>query len=99
MKKSQADRLLDLLRDGVEHSTIEILERVYGGGHLGIARIGARIHDLKGRGFEIVSRRDEQRPTIWLYQLVSAPKKQIVEYMPVMQDGRQIAVRPVTRTI
>ncbi len=74
MKKSQTDRLLDLLNDGQWHSTPDILAAVYGSEHLGIARIGARVKDLKDRGFEIESRRDDMHKTVWHYRLVSGPK-------------------------
>ena len=44
---SQSDRLYDLLSDGKEHSTIEIMKVIYGADHLGLSRIGARIDDIK----------------------------------------------------
>jgi hypothetical protein len=44
---SQTDQLYNLLKDGLPHRTDEILRVVYGNEHMGIARIGARIADLK----------------------------------------------------
>jgi hypothetical protein len=44
---SQADNLYKLLSDYRPHRTDEILRVVYGSQHLGIARIGARVADLK----------------------------------------------------
>ena len=70
MKKSQTDRLFDLLSDGRPHSTIEILQRVYGGSHLGIARISARIYDIKKKyGVEITCKRLGDNPALFTYQL------------------------------
>jgi hypothetical protein len=71
MKISQADRLRRLLSDGEPHSTVEILETVYGGSHLGIARVGARIHDLKAQGCDITGWRDLKNPAIYIYQMAS----------------------------
>jgi len=81
-KPSQADRLRQLLSDGQPHSTVEILERVYGTGHSGIARIGARIKDLRDRGCEIEGWKDRQNPTIFIYQMAVKPKPR-VEYVDV----------------
>jgi hypothetical protein len=72
MEKSQAQRLHELLRDFRPHSTIEIMEKVYGGSHLGLARVGARIFDLKSRGAKIKGWRDPENPAIYIYQLQPA---------------------------
>ena len=64
---SQESRLLKLLSDGAWHDTPGILEEVYGSGHLGICRIGARIFGLKKKGFLIESRK--KHGTIWEYRL------------------------------
>lgn len=70
-KKSQAERLYNLLQDGQAHSTIEIMERVYGNDHLGLARVGARIYDVKKRyGVEVEGRKDNERKSIYWYRLV-----------------------------
>ena len=67
---SQAAVLLNLLSDYEKHSTPEILEKVYGGSHLGIARIGARIFDIKKKyGYEIDCFRDKEKDTVYYYQL------------------------------
>ena len=64
------------------------MERVYGGDHLGLARVGARIYDLKAKGHEIVSWKDKAVASLHWYQMrVSAkPHIEVVE-----MDGRRIA--------
>lgn len=44
---SQKDKLIELLSDGKAHRTDQIMRVVYGGDHLGLARVGARIYDIK----------------------------------------------------
>lgn len=68
---SQTDALLALLSDGQDHSTYEIAEKVYGGSHLGCARIGARIYDLKRRGYNIVGRKHPVIKAAYIYRLVT----------------------------
>ncbi len=80
---SQTSQLYDLLRDGRPHSTPEILQIVYGNAHLGIARIGARIWDVKKKyGVEIISKRDDKRESIWWYQMMIKPAQ-------LTGDGRE----------
>lgn len=76
-KPSQANRLLKLLSDGKPHSTAEIQEVVYGRNHLGNCRIGARVADLKARGYEIPDAvRDRENPTLFWYQMsLTGPAK------------------------
>lgn len=50
MIQSQVNKLYDLLKDGEAHRTDEIMKIVYGGDHLGLARVGARVNDLIKRG-------------------------------------------------
>jgi hypothetical protein len=59
-KPAQADLLEKLLSDGRAHRTDEILQKVYGDEHLGLARVGARIWDIKKRGRIIDSWRDKR---------------------------------------
>lgn len=66
--KSQKARLLSLLSDGQWHDTVEILEKVYKGGRSGIARVGARIHDLKKDGHNIEGR--DKTATVYEYRLI-----------------------------
>ena len=67
---SQKDSLFILLSDGEPHSTIEILEVVYGGSHLGLARVGARIYDLRRGGYDIQGWKDKDNPAIYWYQMI-----------------------------
>jgi hypothetical protein len=80
MKISQAEKLRRLLSDGEPHSTVEIMEKVYGGSHLGLARVGARIYDLKRGGHEITGWKDEKQPQIYWYQMTVKPRPR-VEYV------------------
>lgn len=81
-KPSQTERLRRLLSDGEEHSTVEIQERVYGGSHLGIARIASRIFDLRSKGCEITTRKDKSNPAISYYKMTIKPKP-TVEYVNI----------------
>ena len=67
---SQKERLYKLLSDGNWHRTDEIQEVVYGRNHLGVARISARVQDLKNDGYEIESELDSGN--IWKYKLSSS---------------------------
>lgn len=64
---SQKARLFALLQDGQWHSTPEIQQKIYGGSHLGISRISARIYDIQKDGYEIESRK--KTGTIWEYKI------------------------------
>jgi len=67
---SQTQRLYNLLKDGEPHSTVEIMRKVYGKDHLGLARVGARIYDIKKRHEgNIASWRDLKRKTVHWYQM------------------------------
>ena len=67
---TQAARLLQLLKDFRPHRTDEILREVYGSEHLGIARIGARIADLKKLGHHIIGYHDPQNQKLYFYKLI-----------------------------
>lgn len=69
---SQVERLKEVLIDGCWHDTPEILERVYGASHLGIARISARIYDISKTlptGLTVESRKKKGNETVWEYRL------------------------------
>ena len=69
---SQRERLLDLLKDGEPHSTIEILNEVYGVEHYGVARISARIIELRREGYLIDGWKDKEKKTVYWYRLVGS---------------------------
>lgn len=77
---TQAQRLLQLLKDGKSHRTDEILREVYGSEHLGIARVGARIADLKKLGHEIIGYHDPQNRKLYVYKLIPSQ-------VPVMPEA------------
>lgn len=69
---SQTAKLYQLLKDREWHRTPEILQTVYGSGHLGIARIAARVYDLNKKleedELKVVSRKVHGSP-IWEYKI------------------------------
>ena len=70
---SQANLLFNLLLDRNWHRTDEILEKVYGFDHVGIARVGARIADLKRKGCVIYGKPDKMKHSLYWYRLIKAP--------------------------
>ena len=76
MKTSQTTRLLELLSDGLPHRTDNILQVVYGSEHLGIARIGARIADLR-ETYEIIGYKCPERKSLYFYKLLGPKKVEI----------------------
>jgi len=67
--KSQKEKLYELLKDGFPHRTDEIMEKVYGNDHCGLARVGARIWDLKNAGHAIIGYKDADHPSLYFYRL------------------------------
>ena len=76
---SQKEKLYNLLKDGNPHRTDEIVAKVYGGEHLGLARVGARIWDLKRDGYEIKGEKDKQQPTLYYYQMILSGQTRLFE--------------------
>lgn len=74
---SQKQRLLTFLSDHEWKTTPQIQVAVYGANHLGVARIGARVNDLKNDGYKIESRKVTQ--SIWEYKLVEEGLRWITE--------------------
>ena len=73
-----------LLLDGYPHRTDEIMRVVYGADHLGVARIASRIADLKNRGHVLVGWKDEERPSLYWYQITkAAPEKSFVKNIDI----------------
>lgn len=67
---SQIDRLYSLMSDGEPHSTFEIVEKVYDMDTTTIARVGARIFDVKRRfGAYIESYPDKSNKKMWWYRM------------------------------
>jgi hypothetical protein len=67
---SQTQRLYNLLLDGKPYRTDRIMELVYGGSHLGIARIGARKFDIEKKyKVTIKSWPDPEKKSLWWYQM------------------------------
>src|SRR3990167_6967274 len=90
---SQTEKLLNLLSDGQEHRTDEILEKCYGADHLGIARIGARVDDLKRNGCIIEGRRGPAHRTLYFYRLVKIAPEQKRSKLLTLEQKSEIAKR------
>ncbi len=71
MKQSQTEKLYQLLSDGKPHATTEICAIVYGGEDLKLARVAARIYDVKQKyGVKIPpAKQDEHNATIHWYHI------------------------------
>ena len=66
---SQTQKLKDLMLDGEPHRTDEIVRIVYGAG-MSLARVGARIYDLKNKfNLNIIGWHDSQNPKLYWYQI------------------------------
>lgn len=77
MKQSQTDKLYQLLKDGQPHRTDEIQAVVYGSEHLGLARAGARVFDVKRKyNVEIKGWHDTDNPALYWYHII-APKESL----------------------
>lgn len=61
--------LYEALKDGRPHSSFELVKSVYGATGPSIARLGARIWDLKHDGCMIESWKDEKNKAMWWYQM------------------------------
>lgn len=67
---SQTQKLYNLLSDGKAYRTDDIVEKIYGSKHLGLARLSARIWDIKSKyNIEIESWKDKEIPSLWWYQI------------------------------
>jgi len=89
-KNSQCKRLFELLRDGLAHNTIEICSEVYGGERLLLARVGARVWDLRKKGYDIRgSWAGAGRERRYVYQYFP-PRPQTEEEKKVEMDSHLI---------
>ena len=88
---SQTQKLLELLKDGKKHSTPEIQVYVYGANHLGVARISARVDDLRKLGYNIPNAEpDPINPAISWYRMIIDPVQETLFYMP--EPEREVSV-------
>ena len=71
MSKSQVAKLYELLNQNRPIRTDEIQDFVYGSDHLGLARVGARIWDIKKKfGIRIEGWKDKNNPSLYWYALI-----------------------------
>jgi len=71
---TQTERILEILLDGRPHSTFELVEKAYESHGPSLARLGARIWDLKQKGYEIIGWRDPDNRKKYWYQLKPLPR-------------------------
>ena len=80
---TQVDGSPELLKDLKQQNTVEILREVYGSKHLGIARRGARINDLKKLGHHIVGYDDPRNgralPSSWILRFAASQRVRLSE--------------------
>ena len=77
MELTQTERLYNLLSDGKPHRTDEIVNLVYGPG-LSLARVGARIFDVKDKYKVIINGwHDKFNPALYWYQMGVSNKEEI----------------------
>lgn len=99
-KPSQADLLFNLLRDEQPHDTREIMAKVYGNDHLGLARVGARVWDVKNKpekygDVEFKGWHDKENASIYWYQMtfrkpqVLNPQVYSQEYLERQEKKKQ----------
>lgn len=68
---SQSDRLYTILQDGLPHRSDALLSEVYNVGEgIWLARLGARVHDVKRKyGVFIKGWKAPENPKLYYYQL------------------------------
>ena len=74
---SQTKDLLNVLKDGVWHSSYELAERVYHGkpGQVMSCNLTGRISDCRKLGHTVISKRDGLERAKWWYRLVEQQKE------------------------
>jgi len=94
---TQTEALYNLLRDAKPHRTDEILEKIYGGSHLGLARVGARVYDLnqkfrkENRAIEVVGWKDKENHALYWYHM---RRKQVPTV--VLPPAREVREKQMT---
>jgi len=67
---SQTEKLYNFLKSGEPVRTDFILREVYGGDHLGLARVGARVWDIKKKyKVKIKGWKDKNKKSLYWYQI------------------------------
>lgn len=76
---SQTQKLKDLLSDTEPHNTLEIRSVVYGNEILNMARIAARVQDLKDKGYVIKGWKENG---MYWYQMETAKTYELPNHKP-----------------
>lgn len=96
-EQSQTDRLYNLLSDYLPHRTDEIVRIIYGEGerclacgrkeNLSLARVGARIYDVKKKyGVRITGRKDADNKKLYWYTM------QRILVPEIFQEAKQVVL-------
>jgi len=89
---SQTEQLYNLLRNGVPIRTDDILKFVYGSGHLGCARISARIKDVKSKyKVDLKGWHDQDKPNLYRYPQLLKDEIPLgkMPSIPLIMEGKE----------
>mgnify|MGYP001579568009 CR=1 FL=1 len=69
---SQINEIYLILQDKLPHRSDEFQTKLFGSTKVGLFRLGARIYDLRKRGFDIRGWKDPKVRSLYWYQLISS---------------------------
>ena len=72
MKQPQLQQILEILMDCEPHRFDEFQQKIFGGIKYGAFRLGARIYDLRKKGYSINGWKDKTNPALYWYQMQTA---------------------------
>lgn len=80
---SQVNRLLQILEDGKPHSSFDLAREIYNSDGPSLARLGARVWDVKKKGYAIRSWKDKDNPKKHWYQLAPSAGSSATRNVPL----------------
>lgn len=90
MPVGQVTKLYELFSNGLPHRTDEILRVVYGGDRLGLARVAARVYDVKKKyNVDIQGWPDKENPTLYWYQMRSKTNDELKKKYPALYQEKE----------
>ena len=69
---SQINEIYLILQDKLPHRSDEFQTKLFGSTKVGLFRLGARIYDLRKRGFDIRGWKDPKVRSLYWYQLIGS---------------------------